>query len=183
MIHYIVALFVGIFALTYTVDIESKIYASNAAFAQSNKVGPVTGLPLPRYVSLRSAKVNARTGPALRYPIQWVYKRAGLPVEITAEYDAWRQIRDIDGSISWVHSTLLSGKRTAYIHHIASELDLIPAFKKPKEGARRVLDIEQSALGDIKRCENSYCLVDFKAYRGWVEKKYIWGIYQNEIID
>lgn len=158
------------------------IQSSAPAYA-AEKYGPVTNLPLPRYVSLRSSKANARTGPALRYPIQWTYRRAGLPVEITAEYEAWRQIKDIDGTITWVHSSLLSGRRTAFIQSNALELDTIPAYKKPDSQSRRVLKVEIGSIGEIKKCETAHCLIDFKAYRGWVEKKYIWGIYQNEVIE
>lgn len=155
----------------------------NHAAAADEKFGKVTGLPIPRFVSLRSSKVNARTGPALRYPIQWVYKRDNLPVEVTAEFDAWRQIRDMDGSISWVHSSLLSGQRMGLIHKLDAEQETIPAYKKPDPQSRKVLALERDAIGEIKKCQGSYCQLDFKAYRGWVEKKYIWGIYPDEVIE
>jgi SH3-like domain-containing protein len=162
---------------------------SNTAKNSRPKIGPVTGLTLPRFVSLRSNKVNARTGPALRYPIQWIYKRAHLPVEITAEFDAWRQIRDKEGSISWVHSTLLSGQRSALIQFKANAEDanthtgIISAYKKPNAQSRKVLEVEAGAIGEIKQCKQAFCLVDFKAYRGWVAKNYIWGIYPAEVIE
>lgn len=156
---------------------------STAANAQSAKHGKVTGLKLPRFVSLRSSKVNARTGPALRYPIQWIYKRANMPVEITAEFDAWRQIRDIEGSVSWVHSTLLSGKRTAFIEFSTPDLVTVSAYKKANLQSRKVLDVENGAIGAVEKCNMGFCLVDFKAYRGWVEKKYLWGIYPDELIE
>lgn len=178
--RYIVALVIGI--LCFSFHPSEKGHFFNDACA-SDKIGAVTGLPIPRYVSLRSSKARARTGPALRYPIQWVYRRAGLPVEITAEYEAWRQIKDVDGTITWMHSSLLSGKRTAYIKVKDLELDTINAYKRPDNASRRILKIEPNALGEIKKCVNSHCLLDFKAYRGWVEKKYIWGIYQNEVIE
>ena len=154
-----------------------------AAYAAESKLGKVTGLPIPRFVTLRSSKVNARTGPALRYPIQWVYKRDNLPVEVTAEFDAWRQIRDMDGSISWVHSSLLSGQRMGLIHNIDGEMETAPAYKKADSQSRRVLALENAALGEIKKCDMRYCQLDFKAYRGWVEKKNIWGIYPDEVIE
>jgi|TARA_R110002126_G_scaffold13118_1_gene56185 SH3-like domain-containing protein len=169
-----------------------NITLSVAAKAQSAKsstsFGKVTGLPLPRFVSVRSSKVNARTGPALRYPIQWIYKRANMPVEITAEFDAWRQIKDIEGSVSWVHSTLLSGKRTAIIMAEVSEPseatdDLIPAYKKANTQSSKVLEVENGAVGEIKKCVEGFCLVDFKSYRGWLAKNYLWGIYADEVIE
>src|SRR5258706_546116 len=72
-------------------------------------------LPLPRFVSLKSEEANVRTGPGTRYPIQWVYHRAGMPVEIVEEYDLWRKIRDVEGTTGWVHKTMLAGNRTALI--------------------------------------------------------------------
>ncbi len=161
----------------------------NIAKNNAKKLGPVTGLPLPRFVSLRSSKVNARTGPALRYPIQWIYKRAHLPVEVTAEFEAWRQIRDKEGSISWVHSTLLSGQRSALIQFNAqaastdTHTGVISAYKKPNAQSRVVLQVEAGAIGEIKQCKQDFCLVDFKAYRGWVAKNTIWGIYPDEVIE
>jgi SH3-like domain-containing protein len=188
-------LYLRLFTLIILMCGLSGVY-SHQVSAQSNtaqnsrpKIGPVTGLPLPRFVSLRSNKVNARTGPALRYPIQWIYKRAHLPVEITAEFDAWRQIRDKEGSISWVHSTLLSGQRSALIQFKVNAEDdnthigVISAYKKANAQSRKVLEVEAGAIGEIKQCKQAFCLVDFKAYRGWVAKNTIWGIYPAEVIE
>src|SRR5579871_6461730 len=74
-----------------------------------------TGLPLPRFASLKSDHVNVRGGPDKDHDVAWIYTRPSLPVEITAEFENWRKIRDRDGSEGWVYHTLLSGKRTAYV--------------------------------------------------------------------
>lgn len=172
-----------LFSFALMLCIGGNALSVKHARAEAAKFGSVTGLPLPRFVSLRSSKVNARTGPALRYPLQWVYKRANMPVEITAEFDAWRQIRDIEGSVSWVHSTLLSGKRNALVEFSTPNLETISAYKKANAQSRKVLEVENGAIGAIEKCDMAFCLVDFKAYRGWVEKKYLWGIYPDELIE
>jgi SH3-like domain-containing protein len=173
----------ALFSLALLFSMSTNMILPSSAGAQNSGYGTVTGLKLPRYVSLRSSKVNARTGPALRYPIQWIYKRANMPVEITAEFDAWRQIKDIEGSVSWVHSTLLSGKRTALIEFSMPDHTTVPAYKKPNIQSHKVLEAENGAIGEVKKCGAAFCLVDFKAYRGWVEKKYLWGIYPDELIE
>ena len=85
------------------------------AVAQTEDDFNNSGLTIPRFVSLRSNKVFVRTGPALRYPIKWIYTREGLPVEVVQEFDTWRKVRDKDGEEGWIHSSLLSGKRHAVI--------------------------------------------------------------------
>ena len=84
-------------------------------FAAADPVGPVTGLPLPRYASLKTDRVNLREGPSKDHATKWVYQRAGLPVEITAEFDIWRKVRDSEGVEGWVLHSLLSGRRTALV--------------------------------------------------------------------
>src|ERR1700751_5997914 len=84
---------------------------SQTASAQIAR-GP-SGLPLPRFVTLKSKRVNLRVGPSNDYAVAWLYLKAGLPVEIIQEYDNWRQIRDSDGTEGWVSQALLSGNRAA----------------------------------------------------------------------
>ena len=73
--------------------------------------GSVSGLPVPRFVSLKSDRVNVRSGPNKDQDVRWVYTRAGMPVEVTAEFENWRRIRDWEGAEGWVYHSLLSGKR------------------------------------------------------------------------
>lgn len=77
--------------------------------------GASTGLPLPRYASLRADAVNLRGGPGTRYPIQWVYRRRDLPVRIEREFDVWRLVEDSDGVKGWVHQATLVGTRSFVI--------------------------------------------------------------------
>jgi len=87
------------------------VMPAKATAAQNGTVGP-SGLPLPRFVSLKSGRVNARIGPGVNYPVDWLYLKPGLPVEITQEFENWRRVRDSDGSEGWINQSLLSGKRT-----------------------------------------------------------------------
>src|SRR6478672_13751597 len=89
--------------------------ATAAAPAWADATGGASGLPVPRFVSLKADKVNMHIGPAKTYEVKWVYQRAGLPVEITAEFENWRRIRDADGTEGWIYHSLLSGKRTGMV--------------------------------------------------------------------
>ena len=91
------------------------LLGAGSASAQDAGVGPVTKLPMPRFVSLKADSVNLREGPNRDHPVKWIFKRAGLPVEITAEFEQWRRIRDSDGTEGWVLQNLLSGRRTALV--------------------------------------------------------------------
>lgn len=132
-------------------------------------------LPLPRFASIRSNKVNVHVGPGKSYPIEWTYKRQGLPVEIVAEFDTWRQIKDSEGATSWVHKSLLSGKRTAIV---VGEQHKLRA--KPKDEARVSAYVEAGVIVKVKKCDKEWCHVDTHNYAGWIRKKNLWGVYPHE---
>lgn len=138
-----------------------------------------TGLPLPRYVSLRASEVNVRTGPGVRYPVDWVFHRHGLPVEIVAEFDTWRKIRDAEGTEGWVHQSLLSGKRTILVTGETRTL-----YRKPSTTAKAVAKTEANVVGKLLDCpeESEWCHVDVGAYEGWLKRSNFWGVYPNEIV-
>lgn len=135
-----------------------------------------TELPLPRYVSIRSDKAYARAGPALRYPIKWIYKRDGLPVEIVQEFDNWRKIRDFEGEEGWVHMSLLSGERTALVMGDA----LVSMREGFSQNARLVARIEPMVVASLEKCSEGWCRIEAGGYRGWVQRNSLWGIYENE---
>lgn len=135
-----------------------------------------SGLPLPRFVSLKSDKVYVRTGPSVRYPIRWIYQKAELPVEIVEEFDVWRKIRDSQGEGGWVSQTLLSGERTV----IVKGEDLMPAREKPDETARMVVRLEPGVVARVEKCDAAWCRVSVSGFKGWIERKSLWGIYENE---
>jgi SH3-like domain-containing protein len=132
-------------------------------------------LPLPRFASIRSNKVNVHVGPGTNYPIEWTYTRQGLPVEIIAEFDTWRQIKDSEGAVSWVHKSLLSGKRTIMVTGERRELK-----KKPAATTRVVAYLEPGVIAKVKKCEKDWCQVEVHPYSGWIERKMLWGIYAHE---
>lgn len=138
-------------------------------------VAAQTGLPLPRFVSLRADEVNMRAGPGVRYPIEWTYLRAGLPVEITAEFDTWRKIRDWEGTEGWVHQSLLSGKRTVLVTGGRRTLR-----REPGESAPAVAHLESGVIGALERCRDVWCLVTVRGFEGWLRMGEFWGVYADE---
>ena len=153
--------------------------AQSAAAAQVT-LGP-SGLPLPRFVSLKSARVNARVGPGANYSVNWMYTKAGLPMEIIQEYDTWRRVRDADGSEGWINQTLLSGKRTA----------IVAPWERGKGGDIKLYDeadksssvvalVEPGVIGTIKRCDGDWCEMVLGGHTGWLAQAQVWGAYPGE---
>lgn len=138
-----------------------------------------TNYPLPRFVSLGSDKVYVRTGPGQKYPIKFFYKKSELPVEVILEYEAWRKIRDNDGDEGWVHKSLLSGRRTALVLGEGP----VALYRKPAADSRIVAYAEPKVIGHLEQCENGWCRFEASGYKGWIEGKSIWGVYENEIFD
>lgn len=137
-----------------------------------------SGLPLPRFASLKSDNVFVRTGPSTDYPIRWVYKREGLPVEIVQEFDVWRKIKDPDGEIGWVHKILLSGTRTAIIE----TKDPVMAWGDD-DGTSPVAKLENRVIATVSECNEKFCKLELMPFQGWVEKKFLWGVYPSEILN
>ena len=138
-----------------------------------------TELPLPRFVSLRSNQVNLRTGPGLRYPVEWVYLKSDLPVEITSEFDTWRRIRDYNGREGWIHQPMLSGRRTVRI--TADSLLLRAA----STGALPLAKVEKGAIGRLMTCPKNIplCKVEFGRFQGWIARNVLWGVYPDEVFE
>ena len=138
-----------------------------------------TGLPIPRFVSLRSDRVFVRSGPALRYPIKWIFQHESLPVEVVQEFDTWRKVRDIDGDEGWIHQSLLAGKRTV----IVQSKEEVPLYRGLQGEARIVARLEPKVLAELLRCAPSRCEVSAGGYRGWLDRNFLWGIYAEEKFD
>jgi SH3-like domain-containing protein len=145
-------------------------------FAQ--EVGESTGLPMPRFASLNAEQVFARMGPGTRFPIKWTYQRANLPVEIIDEFDNWRKIRDIDGEEGWVHQSLLSGKRFVIQHNGEN----MPLYRKNIDTSRQTAIAESGAILALDSCENQWCEVNAMGLSGWIQKEFLWGVYEGEQI-
>jgi SH3-like domain-containing protein len=151
-----------------------------AADPPSNNQRKGSGLPLPRFASLRSDEVNVRTGPGTRYPVDWVFKRKGMPVEIVAEYENWRKIRDWQGASGWVHQSLLTGKRSFIIAAKPASL-----HKTPANAAEVVAKLEPEVMGEIRSCSGDWCRVRVSSggVSGWLERTAFWGVYKSEPIN
>lgn len=133
-----------------------------------------TGLPLPRFVSLRSAEINLRTGPGPTYPIEWVYLRRNMPVEVIAEFDNWRKVRDWQGTVGWVHQNLLSGERFARI------IDAERVLLNQAESGAPVARLMPGVIARILRCGPEWCELETGGYRGWLSRDDFWGVYPQE---
>ncbi len=138
-----------------------------------------SGLPIPRFVSLAKEKVFVRTGPALRYPVKWIYQREKLPVEIIQEFDTWRKIRDMDGDSGWVHTSMLSGDRSVIVK---GEVPL-SVRKEALEGSNPVVLLEPNVVAEVGGCHGTWCEVSSQGYTGWAQRKFLWGIYDSEDFD
>ena len=132
-------------------------------------------LPVPRFVTLGPDEVNLRTGPGIRYPIRLVIRKQGLPVEVVREFDVWRQVRDKDGDEGWVHKSMLSGRRSVVVNGSTQVV-----LRKPDEGSRPVVRLEQGVIATLDKCEAAWCRLSVGGYDGWIKRDVIWGVYPNE---
>ncbi|MGO9741858.1 MAG: SH3 domain-containing protein [Roseiarcus sp.] len=144
--------------------------------------GPVTGLPLPRYASLKTDRVNLREGPSKDHPTKWVYERAGLPVEITAEFDIWRRVRDSDGTEGWVLHSLLSGRRTGLVAP-GKKGQEYAIYVRPSTRADIAARLQSGVIANVKSCDGSWCLVQGEGFKGYIEQVVLWGVYPNEKVE
>jgi SH3-like domain-containing protein len=140
--------------------------------------GPVTNLPLPRYVSLKAGEGNVRRGPSLSHRIDWVFVRRDMPLEVTGEYGHWRRVRDRDGAGGWIHYSLLSGVRTVVTTRPLGEVRARPAADAPL-----VARTEAGVVARLGACEPAWCLVTAGRHRGWIEKSAVWGVAEDEVRD
>jgi len=134
-----------------------------------------SGLPLPRFVTLRADEANLRAGPGTQYPVEWVYQRKGLPVEIIAEFEHWRRIRDSEGTVGWVHKSLLSGERGVIVVDGIQPLREAPAAEAPP-----VLHAEPGVIGELHACTDAWCRIDIEGHTGWIARHVLWGVYPDE---
>ena len=141
--------------------------------------GPVTNLPLPRFVSMRAESANARRGPSLDQRVDWEFVHRGLPLEITAEYGQWRRVRDADGAGGWVHHALLSGVRTAQVTGDAP----VPLLAGPTEGAAVRAMAEPGVVGRLEACNDAWCEIAAGGVEGWLPRAAIWGVGPDETLE
>lgn len=149
------------------------------ASAQPQTTAP-SGLPLPRFVSLRAGEVNMRSGPGVQYPVDWLYKRRHLPIEVIAEFQTWRKVRDHQGTQGWVHQTMLDGERTAIVlgrtRTLRAEAD---------SNSRALARLEPDVIVRIAACPQGagWCRVRAAGFEGWIRRVELWGIRKDEAIE
>lgn len=166
------------------VSLAAGLAAPSAKADQNRTVtlGP-SGLPLPRFVSLKSGRVNMRVGPGTQYEVEWIYLKPGLPMEIIQEYDNWRRVRDAHGAEGWIHHALLSGRRTGVIAPwFQGRETTFSLLAEPREGARTIALVGAGAIGEVVMCNGQWCRMTFSGYKGWMEQDAIWGVYPGETI-
>jgi SH3-like domain-containing protein len=157
-------------------------FAAHAA--EQVSAGTASGLPVPRFVSLKADKVNVRLGPAKDHEVAWVYSRSALPVEVIAESENWRRIRDWEGAEGWVYHSLLSGRRTALVSPQTKGKDaLLPLHAKPDGKSYVSAQLESGVLGTVKRCGNGWCRITGDGFDGWIEQQRLFGVYPNEKVE
>ena len=140
--------------------------------------GAITNLPLPRYVSLKGGEGNARRGPSLSHRIDWVFRHAGMPLRVVAEFGHWRRVEDRDGAGGWVHYSLLSGVRTVIV-----EQDMTELLSRPDPKGDVVARAEAGAILRLGECQPDWCRVSGGGQRGWVPKTTLWGVDPDEVRD
>jgi SH3-like domain-containing protein len=149
----------------------------------SRKKGQSSGLPTPRFVSLKADEVNVRKGPGWDHAVSWVFRRAGLPVEVIAEYDVWRQVRDSEGASGWVLGSLLSGRRTVLVAPWEAKgrtLDLLQSAGKSSDVSAK---LAPGVLGDVEQCDGSWCRIYAGGVSGYISQQIVWGAYPGEKIE
>ena len=141
-----------------------------------------SGLPVPRFVSLKAGRVNVRVGPGEDYKVEWVFTRRAYPVEIIAEFDTWRRVRDADGEVGWVFHSLLSGKRTAVVTPWANG-DAQPIRAAADANAGVTAYLKPGVLADIDRCDKGWCAISGDGFSGWISQTQLWGVYPDEDVN
>src|SRR4051812_685469 len=166
------------------VAVAAAMLAGIAGARAGNEIaaGSASGLPIPRFVSLKSDRVNVRGGPTKDHDVTWVFTRPGLPVEVTAEFENWRRIRDWEGAEGWVYHSLLSGRRTALVK--AKEKDaLVPLQAKPDASPEVVARLQSGVLSTVKSCTGAWCRIFGAGFDGWVAQERLWGVYPSEKVE
>jgi len=170
--------------LVLILALGSWVMVLGAAAAPAEGPKGASGLPVPRFVSLKSERVNVRSGPTKDNDVNWVYTRVGLPVEIIAEYDNWRRIRDSDGAEGWVLHSLLAGRRTALISAPAKAVDDFVALRTSADKQSVITArVQSGVIATVKRCGDNWCRITGQGFDGWIEQERLWGVYPGETVD
>jgi SH3-like domain-containing protein len=149
----------------------------------ARKTGSNSRLPVPRFVSLKADEVNVRRGPGWDHEIAWVFRRAGLPVEIIAESDVWRQVRDAEGATGWVFGTLLSGRRTVLVAPWQDRGQTVEMRRSGRDTAPVNAKLAPGVLGNVQQCDGTWCEISIGDAAGYVTQDLVWGVYPGETVE
>jgi len=160
------------------------VVSVSGSLAQSPDATSVAPLSQPRFHSLKSDRVNVRRGPGLQYPIAWVFRQIGMPVEVVREFENWSQIRDSEGARGWIYKGLLGRRRTALlVPWLSSKPDAKPVALRAAAGAEQIVALaEPGTIANVRECNGRWCRVIIEPYEGWVEQNSLWGVYDKERI-
>lgn len=173
------ALFLGAGLLFFT---PAAAQPANAPDLAARKAGTVSGLPLPRFVSLKADEVSVRRGPSWEHAVAWVFRRIGLPVEVIAEFDVWRQVRDSEGATGWVHGRLLSGRRTVLIAPWKAGQGTLDLHGAASGGSVAKAKLSPGVLGDVDSCDGKWCQITAGGVSGYISQDMLWGVYVGEAV-
>ncbi len=134
--------------------------------------------PPSHFVTIKPDKANVRSGPGKRYPVRWVFVQSGIPVEILAEYENWRQIRDWEGQEGWIHAAMLSRKRSIVVTGEKRTL-----YRRADAASPPVVTLEPGIVANIETCDGEWCRVEVRNNIGWLRGGEFWGIEPGEIIE
>ena len=140
--------------------------------------GEERGLKVPRFVSLHADRVNLRTGPGGRYPIEWVLTKKDMPVQIIAQFEHWRRIRDWEGSQGWVQERMVTGKRTV----VVNKGGVRPLHQQPDPAAPVIARVEPGVVARLAECRGQWCRVETDDASGWMRRSDIWGVFPDETV-
>jgi len=168
-----------IYSLLFCILTPSSWPLPNTAEAQDIRVVVRgSGYDVPRFLSLKSNKANMRVGPGNEYPIAWVYNRKGLPVKVIAEYEVWRKVVDHEGTTGWMHTNLLTGRRTALITD-----RIVKLYKSNEDNSDVVGYAERNVLMELQYCKARFCRVADPSLKGWLKRNDFWGLLEDENLD
>lgn len=161
---------------TFKIGLIASLLTLASTTVSVPEVGPVTKLPIPRFVSMKADEGNVRRGPSLSHRIDWVFKRQNMPLKVVGEYGHWRRVQDIDGQGGWMHFRLLSGVRTVIVQGQKT-----PMRRKPLESSEVSAFAEQGVVARLGKCDTKWCRISVQGHKGWVMKDEIWGVGAGEI--
>ena len=141
------------------------------------KTGSITGLDIPRFVSLKSNDVNLRVGPSINYPIKLKYIQENLPIQVIDEFDVWRKVQDHENNIGWIHKSLIKGER--FILTFDKNKKEKKIYNRPN--GKLVGIIKSNNIINLENCLIDWCYISHNYISGWISKDFIWGVYKDEI--